>query len=190
MLNIRRATGADQAEIFGVHRSAFGAAEGPEIVELVSGLSEDPTAVPLLSLVAESRGKVIAHILFTMVRLPFDDQPDDQSDDSAISAQILAPLGVAKAHQGKGVGGALIRYGLERLAASGTDLVFVLGHPGYYPKFGFRPAGELGYAAPYPIAPEHADAWMVHELSAGAIGYARGEIRCANVLNQPELWQA
>ena len=41
--------------------------------------------------------------------------------------------------------------GLKQLAESGVDLVFVLGHPGYYPKFGFRPAGALGFEAPYPI---------------------------------------
>jgi predicted N-acetyltransferase YhbS len=96
---------------------------------------------------------------------------------------------VSGPHRGGGIGGALIGEGLKRLAESGVGLVFVLGHPGYYAKFGFRPAGALGLEAPYPIPPAHADAWMVRELRPGLIGSVQGRIRCARTLDQPQHWR-
>jgi len=181
VVRIRFATGGDRAEILGVHQSAFGKKQGPEIVDLVSGLLGDKTAPPLFSLVAEVGGRVVGHVLFTAVRL--------QSSRQSISAQILAPLAVSKEHQGEGIGGSLINEGLKQLAASGVELVFVLGHPDYYRKFGFEPAGVLGYEAPYPIPIEHEDAWMVQELKAGILGRVQGKIQCAKTLDQPRHWQ-
>lgn len=180
-MRIRCATDADRAEIFGVHERAFGKEQGSEIVDLVSGLLSDETAMPLFSLVAELGGRIVGHVLFTAVRL--------QSSGQCISAQILAPLAVSKEHQGEGVGATLINAGLKQLATSGVELVFVLGHPHYYSKFGFRPAGALGYEAPYAIPPEHAGAWMVQELKAGVIGGAQGRIQCAATLDQPRHWR-
>jgi predicted N-acetyltransferase YhbS len=161
--------------------SAFGQRQGQEIVELVHDLMDDETARPLLSLVAETDGKLVGHILFTTARL----QPEDQE----ASVRILAPLAVSSDAQGEGVGGALIREGLRQLAESGVDLVFVLGHPGYYPKFGFQTASLSGFDAPHPIPSEHADAWMVCELKAGAISENEGSVQCSEVLNQPQHWR-
>ena len=65
---------------------------------------------------------------------------------------ILAPLAVVPEYQGVGVGGELIRHGIEQLKAMGSQTVFVLGHAAYYPRHGFEPcAGDKGYPAPYPI---------------------------------------
>jgi predicted N-acetyltransferase YhbS len=83
----------------------------------------------------------------------------------------------------------LITQGLKQLAESGVDLVFVLGHPDYYPKFGFQAAGVLGFQAPYPIPSEHADAWMVQELKTGVFGNIEGRVQCSEVLNQPQHWR-
>ncbi|MCP4699304.1 MAG: N-acetyltransferase, partial [Gammaproteobacteria bacterium] len=88
-----------------------------------------------------------------------------------------------------GVGGRLIEEGLRQLKKSGVELVFVLGHPDYYPRSGFVPAGALGYEAPYPIPEEVAGAWMVQELSSGVIGRVAGKIQCSKVLDQPEHWR-
>jgi predicted N-acetyltransferase YhbS len=181
MITIRLATPPDLPEILSVHRDAFGVEEGPEIAHLVADLLADSTAEPRLSLVAETAGRIVGHILFTAAHL----QPGGQH----IPAQILAPLAVAKEHQGQGVGGLLIHEGVDQLTASGIELVFVLGHPDYYPKFGFRPAGVLGYAAPYAIPIENANAWMVKELKAGIIGSVQGLIQCAATLDQPQHWR-
>ena len=178
---IRRSTDSDLAAIRGIHMSTFGQAQGQEIVELVNGLLGDETAKPLLSLVAEINGKIVGHILFTRAIL----QPEYQD----VSVRILAPLAVSRELQGKGIGGSLIMEGLKQLAQSGAGLVFVLGHPGYYPKYGFRPAGVLGFEAPYPIPSVHADAWMVQELQPGVIGNVQGTIQCAEVLDEPQHWR-
>jgi predicted N-acetyltransferase YhbS len=161
--------------------SAFGQRQGQEIVELVNDLLEDETAKPLLSLVAEKDGKLVGHILFTTARL----QPENQE----ASIRILAPLAVSSDVQGEGIGGVLIREGLKQLAESGVDLVFVLGHPRYYPRFGFQTAGILGFEAPYTIPSEHADAWMVQELKTGRLAKNEGKIQCSEVLNQPQYWR-
>jgi predicted N-acetyltransferase YhbS len=180
-LKIRRSTESDRIAISGIHTSAFGQEQGQEIIELVNSLLDDDTAKPLLSLVAETDGRLVGHILFTLARL----QPEDQG----VSVRILAPLAVSRDFQCEGVGGVLIREGLKQLAESGVDLIFVLGHPGYYPKFGFQTAGVLGFEAPYPIPSEHTDAWMVLELKAGVIGSIEGRVQCSEVLNQPQHWR-
>lgn len=180
-MRIRCAADADLAGIDDVLLSAFGAAEGPEIVALVAGLLADRTAQPTLSLVAEGDAKIIGHVLFTRAGL----MPDHED----LSVRILAPLAVAPGGQGQGTGGVLVREGLRLLADSGVDLVFVLGHPAYYPRYGFRPAGALGLDAPYPIPERHADAWMVQALRPGLLGHVRGTIRCSDVLNDPRHWR-
>lgn len=180
-LQIRRSTDADRPAIARIHADAFGPDQGREIVELVSALWDDPTARPLLSLVAELEGVLVGHVLFTSVVVG--------AGARGTSASILAPLAVLGEQQRKGVGRALIREGLTLLSDSGVDLVFVLGHPGYYPKYGFRPAGMLGFQAPYPIAPHNADAWMVLSLKEGVIGTITGAVKCAAALDQPRHWQ-
>ena len=79
---------------------------------------------------------------------------------------ILAPLAVKPEYQRQGIGGMLIKAGIEKLQEKGSNLVFVLGHKEYYPKYGFIPdANHLGYPAPYPILEEYSDYWMVQPIS-------------------------
>lgn len=168
-----------------VHQQAFGAAgdraKGAAIGELVEGLLKDPTAEPRHSLIAMEQDLVVGHVLFTKVHI--------KGDAGIIAAQILAPLAVLPDFQAKGVGRKLVMVGLDTLRSWGTELVFVLGHPGYYPRCGFTPAGVYGFEAPYPIPEEHAAAWMVQELTAGVVGTVKGKIHCANTLHQPEHWR-
>ena len=180
-MKTRRSTESDRIAITGIHTSAFGQEQGQEIVGLVNGLLNDDTAKPLLSLVAETDGMTVGHILFTVARLLREGQE--------ISARILAPLAVSSPFQGEGIGGELIREGLKQLAESGVDLVFVLGHPGHYTKFGFHAAGVLGFEAAYPIPSVHADTWMVQELKVGVIGSIEGRVQCSGALNQPQHWR-
>ncbi|WDP89581.1 MAG: N-acetyltransferase [Desulfobacter sp.] len=180
-MKIRNSYASDRQEIERIHTMAFGKEKGPEIAELVNGLFGDNTAAPLLSLVAVEDNKLVGHVLFTKVDVAQSPVP--------VSARILAPLAVLPEVQKTGIGGLLIEAGFNRLKQSGVDLVFVLGHPDYYPRSGFTPAGAQGYEAPYPIPEEHAGAWMVIELSAGMTGRAGGRVRCSNVLNQPRHWR-
>jgi putative acetyltransferase len=175
---IRKTSEADLPGIMLVHSMAFG--QDTE-ADLVAAILADPSAEPVLSLMALEGDRPVGHILFSAVRL------DEQ--ESANPAAILAPMAIVPDAQRQGIGGKLIEAGLEHLSAKGTGLVFVLGHPDYYPRFGFEPAGQYGLLPPYPIAEEHADAWMVRALRPGIIGSVRGKIVCCDVLSQPELWR-
>jgi putative acetyltransferase len=176
---IRETADTDIDNVFLVEKMAFGQEEE---AKLVLDLLNDPTARPLCSLLAVDKETAIGHILFTAARL--------QGSRADLWISILAPLAVIPEYQNQGVGGALIRHGLQNLQDAGVDLVFVLGHPGYYPHYGFKPAGELGFEASYPIPPENAEAWMVQELRPGVIGSVSGKVRCADMLDKPEYWQA
>jgi putative acetyltransferase len=133
----------------------------------------------VLSLVAEYHGGVIGHVLFTAAHV--------EPAATGVTARILAPLAVDPRHQGRGVGSALVRTGLADLDGAGVDLVFVLGDPAYYGRFGFVPATPAGLEPPRPLVPEYADAWMVR-MRTGAPG-AQGRVRCADVLEEPRHWQ-
>ena len=178
---IRKSIESDTLEIENIHTKAFGEKKGPEIAELVRGLFNDKTAMPLFSLVAIEGEKIVGHILYTKVKIIQTMEP--------VSAQILAPLAILPDFQNKGIGAQLIREGLNLLKDSGVELVFVLGHPGYYPRTGFITAGALGFDAPYHIPEEHAGAWMVQELCSGIMGRIKGAVQCSDVLNQPEHWR-
>jgi len=180
-VQIREAFDTDTPAILDVVLSAFGNEQGQEIVDLITGLLKDRSAQPVISLVATSNDRVIGHVLFTSTRV--------KQSLQIFSSAILAPLSVHSNYQNQGIGGQLIQGGLNRLKAMGVGLVFVLGHPGYYPKYGFVPAGTRGFEAPYPIPPEHADAWMVQELQPGMIGSVMGQVECAEKLNDPKHWQ-
>ena len=180
-MDIRKSTETDRVAIEEVHTKAFGEEKGLEIAALVNGLFDDTTAAPLLSLVAEEKDQLVGHILYTKAILKGANTP--------VSIRLLAPLAVLPEAQAQGVGRKLIKEGLNQLRDAGVDLVFVLGHPDYYPRCGFMPAGVLGFEAPYPIPDEHAGAWMVQALKDGVIGRVKGKVRCAEVLDQPQHWR-
>lgn len=179
---IRASTAGDLGKVRDVILAAFDESERDVVYELVTRLLQDPTARPLTSLVAESdEGRIVGHVLFSAVKLV--------GSGRGVSASILAPLAVHPDFQSQGIGGQLINEGLRRLGESGVQLVFVLGYPAYYQRFAFQPAASLGLEAPYPIAEENADAWMVLALQNGILGSVRGRVECADSLNRPELWR-
>ena len=180
-MKIRESTESERDEILDIHRQSFGQEKGPVIAKLVDDLLNDETAMPILSLVAVENGTLVGHILYTKAVVT--------QTEALISAQILAPLAVLPEVQKRGIGEKLINEGLRLLKASGTELVFVLGHPTYYPRCGFMPAGEQGFDAPYPIPEEHAEAWMIQELNGDALVKHSGKIQCSRVLNEPQHWR-
>ncbi len=176
-MRVRQTSADDLPAILQVHRAAFGQAEE---AELTRDLLADPSAQPALSLLAEEDGRALGHVLFSHARLT--------DPDSELPAAILAPLAVAPEAQRKGVGGALVKAGLDHLRKDGVALVFVLGDPAYYTRFGFAPAGRQGLAAPYPLPEAYAEAWMVQALSDGMLGNVSGTVVCGDALMRRELW--
>jgi len=131
-LTIRPETSSDYSTITEVNDLAFGQpAEG----KLVENLRKNPKFVPELSLVAEADGKIVGHILF----FPTNIKSAEGKEKDTIS---LAPAAVRHEFQKQGIGGELIREGLKVCLQLGYDSVIVLGHPEYYPKFGFEPASK------------------------------------------------
>jgi putative acetyltransferase len=133
-----------------VHRGAF----GPDAAEadLVEALRASGEHVADLCLVALAGDEVVGHLCFSRARLG--------SGDDVLA---LAPLAVLPDWQRRGVGSRLIEEGLRRAAETDLPLVVVLGHPEYYPRFGFERAETYGVTAPWDVP---ADAWMVLRLPA------------------------
>ena len=175
---IRTATDSDLQPILTLHQAAFGDEEGPIISHLVAALHADASAQPLYSFVAAQNQAVVGHILFTPVHVDSHARP--------LSAYILAPLAVDPNLQRQGIGRQLIEHGCHTLAAHGVDLIYVLGSPHYYPKFGFAPVGAQGVQPPYPV--HYVDAWMCQAYTPHSLSNAHGTLRCADALNRPEYW--
>jgi putative acetyltransferase len=174
---IRESTSEDHEALLDVARDAFGSeAEA----RLVADLLADPTARPVSSLVAEDSSGIVGHILFSRVRL----EPERSGAFS-----LLAPMAVRPAWQGRGIGGELVKAGLLALERQGCELVFVLGHAWFYPRFGFEPARPFGYLPPFDAVTDPDNvAWRVHALTADALAKAGGRVVCADCLMQPAYW--
>lgn len=149
----------DWAAVHAVNVSAF---ETSEEANLVDALREQ--ARPLVSLVAEDHGAIVGHIMFSPVSL---------AGHPSLKIMGLAPMAVAPTHQRKGIGSALVRAGLDQCARLGFGAVVVLGHPAYYPRFGFVPSTRYGIGCEYDV-PE--DVFMVVELQDGFLRGASGKV--------------
>jgi len=163
MITIRPETTEDYAAIHEVNLLAFGQEIEPRLVE---ALRESPDFIPELSLVAIEGGQVVGHILFSPMVI--------ETKDGAVPALTLAPLAVRPEFQNQGIGSQLVRRGIERCRTLGHRIVVVVGHPTYYPRFGFSPARARGLEAPFPVPDE---AFMVLELAPGALDGVAGMIR-------------
>lgn len=148
--------------IYEVNRQAFGQ-DGE--ARLVSALREDGDYDPALSLVAVHNDRIIGHILFPPIQIV--------SENSAIPARALAPLAVHQDYQGMGIGAALVQDGLAECRRLGHKIVIVVGHPGYYPRFGFTLARDNDIHAPFPCPDE---AFMALGLADDALDGVSGTV--------------
>ena len=163
-------------DILYVEREAF---QRDSEANLTRDMLSDSSAEPRVSLLAFVEKQPVGHILFTHGYI---------EGNSQVTASFLAPLAVIPKFQKQGIGGALINEGITRLAKLDIDLVFVVGHPGYYPRFGFTPASRFGFQPTYPIPSEVADAWMVLAIQPNRIDTISGKVICCDVMNKPEVW--
>ena len=157
-IRVRDETPQDFAAIRRVVTSAFGR-DGES--KLVDALRDEGYA--RLSLVAESDGEVVGHILFSDLAIV--------APDATHRALALAPLAVGPAQQRQGIGSSLVREGLRCLTEAGHRIVIVLGHPAYYPSFGFSPELARQLSSPYA-----GSSFMALELVEGAMNGVRGNV--------------
>lgn len=157
---IREEKQKDRVAVHAVNVSAFGT---PAEADLVDALREQ--AHPVVSLVAEEGGGIVGHIMFS---------PVSPSGHPGLKIMGLAPMAIVPEHQRKGIGSALVRAGLERCKQLGFGAVVVLGHPGYYPRFGFSPSTRFGIKCEYEVPEE---VFMVFELLPGYLRGASGTIK-------------
>jgi putative acetyltransferase len=129
MITIRAEQSSDHQAIARIVTAAFRQPLEAEIVAQIRG-----TPAEVLSLVAEADGALAAHVLFSVV-----------DADDAPRACALGPVAVDPPLQSRGIGDALIRAGIDRLRANGRPIVFVLGNPKYYSRFGFELAAPYGW---------------------------------------------
>ena len=160
-MNIREETPSDIEEIWGVNSEAF---ETEAEANLVTALRN--SGCTYLSLVAETENKVVGHILFTPVEL--------SGNENKLKIMGLAPMAVLSQYQNKGIGSKLVKAGLERCQSLGYDAVVVLGHPNYYPKFGFVPSIKYSIKSEYEV-PD--DVFMLVELIPGSLKNHKGVIK-------------
>ena len=142
-----------------INEAAFG---GPDEADLVDKLRADGHA--LISLVAELDGGLVGHILFSRMWIR-------RQTGVLVSAVALAPVAVLPAHQRRGIGGRLVRYGLELLRGRGEKIAIVVGHPDYYPRFGFSTEKAQSLESPFPK-----EAFMAIELNTGALDGVQGSV--------------
>lgn len=178
-IQIRETAANDYNDIIDIQISAF---PKSDVAELTADLLADETAFPLISLLALHQDKAAGHILFSKARI--------EGDSNNSSVYILAPLAVKPEYQKIGIGGLLIRKGLEILRNMDVKAVFVLGHAEYYPRHGFRQNAQgLGYPPPHPdpVPKGYAPYWMIQFLTNEKIN--KGKVICSKALDKPEHWR-
>lgn len=129
----------------------------PAFQALREVLAED-----VLSLVAERDGEILGHVFFSPVMI--DSHPP-------VAGMGLGELAVRAASQRQGIGSALTRAGLAKLAAQGCPYVIVIGVPEYYPRLGFEPAARHGLQCQWQVPPE---SFMVCVLDGPAMAGVSG----------------
>lgn len=132
---------ADRAAIRAVYEAAFPTSAEADLVDAVRAAGD---LVPAYSLVAEQDGRVVGHLLLSPVEVV--------TGGGLVRVPALAPMAVLPEVQRRGIGSALVWAALDAAEAHDERLVLVVGHPWFYPRFGFRPASRYGLEPPFEVA--------------------------------------
>ncbi|MFO7900600.1 MAG: N-acetyltransferase [Planctomycetota bacterium] len=162
MIGTRPEQPGDVDAVRGLHEAAFG---GPTEGAIADALrAACPEAV---SLVAVDDGRVVGHVFFSPVVV--------SEGAGAVRGMGLAPMAVLPERQREGIGSLLVRVGVELLGERGCPFIVVLGHPAYYPRFGFVPASRHGLSCQWEGVPD--EAFMVLILDEAAMAGVSGVAR-------------
>lgn len=162
MISVRTEQPGDTPSIRRVIEQAFGRTQEADVVDKLRS-----TCAGYLSLVALVDDTLVGHILFSPATI--------ETPDGIIEGMGMAPVSVLPDHQRRGVGYELIRTGLSRLKAQGCPFVIVLGHPEYYPRYGFERASLHNIRCQWGNVPDEAFMILVMDKTAlaGVSGVAR-----------------
>ncbi|MBF0317625.1 MAG: N-acetyltransferase [Nitrospirae bacterium] len=177
IIKVRKETRDDYPDVKRVVKAAFEKEFGKDKEStLIERLRQNAVFIPDLSLVAVVGDSVVGHALFFPVVIRSDcERPD------ALSLS-LAPIAVAPDFQRKGIGKRLIEEGLSIAATLGHKSVIVFGHPSYYPRFGFKPAGNWHVKPSFSGVPDNA--FMAIELLAGGLTDSSGTVQLPEEFNE------
>lgn len=170
IIKIRPEKKEDYSKIYEINKLAFKSDEEPRLVEVIRELEN---FIPELSLVAVKNEQIIGHILFSPITI--------ETKKSAVPALALAPMAVLPEFQNQGIGSELVRYGLKECKRLGHKIVVVVGHPNYYPRFGFSSARAKGLESPFPVSDE---VFMVLELVPGVLDRISGMVRYSKAFDE------
>lgn len=162
MIEIREEKPADIDAVRSINLEAFGQPDESRIVDKLRQVCPHT-----LSLVAVCNGKIVGHIFFSPVTI--------QHGDGDIEGMGLAPMAVVTARQNQGIGSMLIKEGIRRIKETACPYVVVLGHPHFYPRFGFERASTFGLEAQWEGVPDEAFMAMILDeaMMAGVAGVVR-----------------
>jgi predicted N-acetyltransferase YhbS len=167
-ITIRKETPDDYDDVIELTAKAFETmpfSEGDED-KLVARLRKASGFIPELSLVAELDGQLVGHILFTPLLI--------KNEQDSFTSLVLGPVSVLPEFQKQGIGGQLIRAGHQRAVELGFQSVILIGHPEYYPRFGYKPASGWGIKTQIPLPSD--DVFMAIELTEGALSKVSGTV--------------
>jgi len=134
VIEIRDEQPGDVGAVWEVNRQAFDQEQEGRIID---ALREHGGA--LLSLVAIADGAVVGHIMFSPLTV------------GLVVGAALGPMAVLPAYQRQGIGSRLVERGVERLRSDGSPFIVVIGHPEFYPRFGFESAGAYGLTCEWDV---------------------------------------
>lgn len=159
---IRNERKNDYVEIRKINDLAFGQKNEGNMIEALRKTSDYNAS---LSLVAEIKNKIVGHILFYPIKI--------KNEKKEYTVLSLAPMAVHPAYQNKGIGSKLVKRGLEIAKAIDFNAVIVVGHPNYYPRFGFIPASNWELQLPFD-APDNA--FLALELKESTLKNGSGTV--------------
>ena len=167
MIRIREEQPSDREAIRGVNARAFGHSQEADIVDKIRQNCEGR-----LSLVALREDRIVGHILFSPATI--------ESEDRTVRGMGLAPMAVLPEYQRQGIGSELVRAGIKKLRIMGCPFVIVLGHPEYYPRFGFEVASQYRIRCEWDVPDEAFMILMLDESEMqGVSGLAKYRLELA-----------
>ena len=151
MIEVRHEQPQDVDAVRALNQIAFGQASEASIVDAIRAVCSD-----LISLVAVDEGQIVGHIFFSPVSV--------SGESGTVQGMGLGPMAILPEFQRQGIGSTLVQAGIDAVKEKGAPFIVVVGHPEYYPRFGFSPASRHGLAPQWDGIPD--EAFMVLILDA------------------------